>query len=85
VTTPDDEFETMLARARSFRRRVDELGTVSSPAIDGYVRDRLRDRPDVNSLPRAQAEFADEILALLQLPSLSPQQAHRLEREFFET
>jgi hypothetical protein len=83
VTIPNDEFETMLARARSFRRRVDELGTLSSPAIDGYVRERLRYRPDVNSLPRAQAEFADEIVALLQQPTLSLQQADRLKQEFF--
>jgi hypothetical protein len=83
VTIPDDEFETMLARARSFRRRVDDLGTLSGPAIDGYVRDRLHYRRDINSLPPAQVEFADEILALLQVPTLSPQQLHRLEQEFF--
>jgi hypothetical protein len=52
--------------------------------IDGYVRDRLRDRPNVASLPPAQAEFADEILALLQMPGLSPQQSHQIRREFFE-
>lgn len=85
MTITNDEFETALARARSFRRRVDELGTVNAPAIDGYVRDRLRDRPNVNSLPSAQADFADEILGLLQMSTLSPQQAHRIEREFFET
>jgi hypothetical protein len=85
VTIPDDEFEMMLARARRFRKRVDELGTLSSPVTDGYVRDRLRYRPDVNSLPPGQAELADEIVALLQMPSLSPQQANRIEREFFET
>jgi hypothetical protein len=84
VTIPSDEFATMCARARRFRRRVDELGTVSAPAIDGYVRDKLRYRPNVNSLPPAQAEFADEIVALLQVSSLSPQQAHQLERSFFE-
>jgi hypothetical protein len=79
-----DEFETMLARARRFRRRVDELGTVSAPAIDGYVRDHLRYRPQVGALPPAQAELADEILALLQMPGLSTEQARRIEREFFE-
>jgi hypothetical protein len=80
---PTDEFSTMCARARSFRRRVDELGTVSSPAIDGYVRDQLYGRRHT-PLPPAQAEFADEILALLQMPGLSPQQAHQIMREFFE-
>jgi hypothetical protein len=84
VTIPTDEFSTMCARARSFRRRVDELGTVSGPVIDGYVRDRLHDRPHVNSLPPAQGEFADEIVALLQMPGLSPQQSHQIMREFFE-
>jgi len=84
VTVPDDEFETMLARARNFRRRVDELGTVSGPAIDGYVRDRLRSRRDGYALPPAQAELAEEIVALFQVSSLSPQQAHQIERQFFE-
>jgi hypothetical protein len=84
VAIPADEFSTMRARARSFRRRMDELGTVSGPVIDGYVRDRLRDRPNVASLPPAQAEFADEIVALLQIPGLSPQQSHQIRREFFE-
>lgn len=84
MAIPEDEFETMLARARKFRRRVDELGTVSSPAIDGYVRDRLRYRRDGNPLPPAQADLADEIVALLQVSSLSPQQAHQIERQFFE-
>jgi len=83
MPTAGDEFDTMLARARRFRRRVDELGGVSGPAIDGYVRDRLRFRPNVSLPPPAQAELADEILALLQLPSLSSHQAHRLEQEFF--
>jgi hypothetical protein len=84
VGIPEDEFQTMLARARNFRRRVDELGTVNSPAIDGYVRDRLRDRRNGNALPPAQTDLADEIVALLQISSLSPHQAHQLEREFFE-
>lgn len=83
VPVPDDEFETMLARAKSFRRRVDEIGSVSGPVIVGNVRDRLRWRADVETLPPAQGELADEILELLANPSLSPQQAHQLERAFF--
>lgn len=84
MAIPGDEFETMLARARSFRRRVDELGSVSGSVIDGHVRDRLHSRGNGNALPPAQADLAEEIVALLQVSSLSPQQANQIERQFFE-
>ena len=74
----------MLARARRFRRRVDELGTLSGPAIDGHVCDRLRARPAIVPLPPVQTELAEEIVALLEMPGLSVGEAQRLEREFFE-
>jgi hypothetical protein len=83
VAVPDDEFETMLARARSFRRRVAELGSVSGPVIEQHVRERLRWRPTTSTLPPAQGELAEEIIELIEAPRLSPQQTSRLEREFF--
>lgn len=83
VAVPDDEFETMQARSRSYRRRLEALGSVSAPVIEGYVRDRLRWRPSANTLPPAQGELADEILALLEEPRLSAQQTAQLQREFF--
>jgi hypothetical protein len=82
VAIDEREYETMRYRARSFRRRVDELGGLNAPAIEGNVRDRLRWR-ETTSLPSAQGELADEIVALLGTPKLSPHQAAHLEREFF--
>ena len=83
MAVPDDEFETMKARARSFRKRLEELGSVSGPVIEGNVRDRLRSCLDVNALPPAQGELADEIVALLENTQLSSWQAHELQWEFF--
>jgi hypothetical protein len=82
MAAPDDEFGTMLARVRSYRRRVDELGSVSGPVILGSVRDRRRWRP-ADYLPPAQRELADEIVGLLEDPRLSALQAAQLERAFF--
>jgi hypothetical protein len=79
---PDDEFETMKARARSYRKRLAELGSVSGPVIDSYVHDRLRQRP-TPALPPAQAELGDEILSFLNDPRLTTYQAEWLELEFF--
>ena len=73
----------MKARARSFRRRLEELGSVSGPVIAANVRDRLRSRPLVSALPPAQGELADEIVALLENTKLSSWQAHELQWEFF--
>jgi hypothetical protein len=83
VAVPNDEFQTMLARARNFRRRVDELGSVSGPVIAEGVRDRLRRRL-VEYLPPAQRELAEEIVTLLEHPELSQLQAAQLERAFFD-
>jgi hypothetical protein len=79
MAVPDDEFEAMLARARRFRRRVDELGSVSGPVIEDGVHDRLADH-----LPPAQRELAETIVALLEDPRLSIPQAAQLERAFFD-
>jgi hypothetical protein len=85
VAVRENEFETMLARGRSYRKRLDELGSLNRPIIEGHVRDRLRWQPAAITLPPAQGELADEIFALLRTPRLSAQQAARLEREFFGT
>lgn len=82
MAVPDDEFETMRARTRSYRKRLAELGSVGEPVIVGYVRDHLRSRRP-EPLPPAQADLADEIVAFLEEPQLSAHQAALLEREFF--
>jgi hypothetical protein len=78
VTIPDDAYETMLARARRFRRELDGLG-ISRSLIDANVCARLQSKP-APDLPPGQAELADEVLRLLQDPDLSPWQAHELQR-----
>jgi hypothetical protein len=85
VAFRDDEFETMLARGRSYRVRIDQLGSLNRPIIDGHLRDRVRRRPTTNTLPPPQVALADEIFAVLRSPKLSALQAARLEREFFGT
>ena len=84
MTVPaDDEFEAMQSRARSYRKRVAELGGVSGSVIRENVRERLRLRTSSETLTRAQDELADEIIAFLKDTRLSRHQAARLEREFF--
>ena len=78
MTIPDDAFETMLARARRFRRQLDELG-ISRSVIDANVCARLQSRPPPE-LPPGQEKLADEVLRLLQNSDLSPWQAHELQR-----
>lgn len=66
-----------------YRKRLDELGSVSGPVIDGHVRDRLRSGQTANTLPPAQADLADEIVAFLRGPRLTAHhQAAELERDF---
>ena len=62
---------------------MEELGSVSGPVIEQYVRDRLSRRDRRTILPPAQRELADEILAVLENDRLAVHQARRLEREFF--
>ena len=81
VTVPSDEFETMLARVRRFRKRVDELG-MSGTEVDANVRARLRSRP-ADPLPPGQQALADEIHGFLEDSRLSAHQAAWLERTFF--
>ena len=83
--TAIDEFEIMQARARSYRKRVAELGGVSGLIVRENIRERLRLRSTSQTLTRAQDELADEIIAFLKDRRLSKQQAARLEREFFGT
>lgn len=70
-------FDSMIERAREYRRRVDELG-IDGSAIDGNVLARLRGKPETADLPRASAALVDEIVALLDNHRLSPWQAHEL-------
>jgi CRISPR/Cas system CSM-associated protein Csm4 (group 5 of RAMP superfamily) len=83
IVPSDDEFETMQARARFYRKRVAELGGVSASMIKQNVRERLRLRTGSETLTRAQDELADEIIAFLKDARLSRHQAARLEQEFF--
>lgn len=83
MPVPYNEFETMQARVRSYRKRLAELGSVSGPVIEGNVRDRLRWRPATDELPPAQGELADEIVEALKDTRLSRHQAAQLERTFF--
>lgn len=84
VTMPsDDEFETMQARARSYRKRVAELGGVSASIVKQNVRERVGSRTGSQTLTRAQDELADEIIAFLRDARLTRHQAARLEQEFF--
>jgi len=78
-----DEFETMQARARSYRERVAGLGGVSASILRQNVRERLHLRTGSQTLTRAQDELADEIIAFLRDARLSRHQAARLEQEFF--
>ena len=73
----------MQARARSYRKRVAELGGVSASMIKQNVSERLRLRTGSETLTRAQDELADEIVAFLKDARLSRHQAARLEQEFF--
>lgn len=68
----------MLARARRFRRQLDDLG-ISRSVIEANVCARLQWKP-APDLPPGQAELADDVLGLLQNPDLSPWQAHELQR-----
>ena len=80
MPVPEDEFETMLARARSFRARLNELG-IAAGVIEDCVYARLRHRPYA-VLPPAQRELADAIVGLLTNSELSMWQASELERAF---
>ena len=75
-------FDSMLKRAREYRRRVDMLGKHGAE-IDGNVLARLAGRLESADLPPATAGLADEIFALLANPRLSQWQAHSIRREFF--
>ena len=83
ATVPDDNFEPMQDRARSYRKRVAGLGSVSGSVIIANVRDRLLMRTGPETLTRAHGELADEIIAFLTDTRLSRHQAAALEREFF--
>ena len=80
MPVPEEEFETMLARARSFRARIDELG-IAGGAIEDCVHARLHHRPYA-VLPPGPRKLAEEIVRLLKNPELSTWQARELERAF---
>ncbi len=83
VALPADEFETMKARVRRYRARVDEIGAISGPVIEENVQARIRGRaPHVDPLHPPQAELADEIVAFLNTPELSADQAALLALTF---
>ena len=69
----------MLARARRFSRRLDELG-ISRSVIEAHVCARLQSKPQRVVLAPGETELADEILELLENPRLSPWQAHELQQ-----
>ena len=78
----DFEFQSMVAQAREFHRRITELG-ISGSVIEGTVEARLRWNVEQADLPPGQAKLVGEILELLQDPGLSAWQAHELRHAFF--
>jgi hypothetical protein len=78
---PDDEFETMVARANRLRAEVGELW--NGFVVDSHVRGRLYWNPKIPELPAGQESLADEIYELLSNSKLSAQQQARLERAYF--
>ena len=81
LMVPDDEFETMVARANRFRAEVGELW--NGFVVDSNVRARLYWNPKIPELPADQESLADEIYELLSHSKLSAQQQAQLEREYF--
>ena len=80
---PADEFETMRARVRRYRARIDEIGAISGPIIEQNVRERIRGRTqNVEPLPAAHTELVDEIVAFLNTSELSADQAALLALTF---
>jgi hypothetical protein len=84
MAVPDDEFETMLARARNFRRRADDLRSVTGHMFTGRRTPSLRGAQPVDYLSPAQRELAEEIVALLEDSRLSVLQAGQLERALWD-
>jgi hypothetical protein len=82
VPIPDKEFEAMLARAWSFRRRIDDLRSVTGHMLDESVRERRGERP-VDFLSPDQRALAEDIARFLADPRLSALQAAQLERAVF--
>jgi hypothetical protein len=80
MAVQDDEFETMLARARNFRRRADELRSVTGHMVTERRTPSSRGAQPVDYLTPAQRELAEEIVALLEDSRLSVLQAGQLER-----
>jgi hypothetical protein len=78
VAVDDVKFQAMLRQAREFHKRVDELDSASGSVIVANVFTRLNGKPQPPELPPGQSRLADEILALLENPRLSPMQAHAL-------
>jgi hypothetical protein len=63
LMVPDDEFETMVARANRLRAEVGELW--NGFVVDSHVRGRLYWNPKIPELPAGQESLADEIYELL--------------------
>ena len=72
----------MLLRIRELRRVVEELGSLTTPAIYGAVDAQLERKNVAFELPQGQRELVDEIVGILDRPGLSPEQARGLARAF---
>jgi hypothetical protein len=75
-------FDSMLERARTYRREIVDLGS-HGEVIEENVLARLAGKREFVHLPPATATLADEIFALLGNPRLSEWQTHAIRRAFF--
>ena len=82
VAVDDVQYHAMLLRARELRRVVEELGSLSTPAIHAGVDARLRGSEKNVELPPGQRELVEEIVEILERPGLSPMQARALAHAF---
>jgi hypothetical protein len=82
VPIDDVQYHAMLLRARELRRLVDELGSLTAPAIDASVDARLQRKPLADELPPGQRKLVDEIVEILERPGLSPMQVRALAQAF---
>ncbi len=82
VAVDDLEYHAMLLRARELRRVVEELGSLTAPAIRAGVDARLERKDEAYPLPPGQRQLVDEVVEILDRPGLSPLQARGLAHAF---
>ena len=78
----DIEYHKLLLRARELRRVVEELGSLTAPAIRAGVDARLERQDEAHPLPPGQRQLVDEVVEILDCPGLSALQARGLAHAF---